>query len=213
MNEATHMRKILHTLFISTFSITYTFSQEGLFEFTKSYFRSDPLASEFNIFLNHLMNDPTLYDKEIQKRTDTSLFYFLGTYSKYDRFFFKPKKVEILLQEQSLKYVDSLPSDTLFVYQLTAYAESNSSGQQDVKREFERIHRIFNKKFYESNYRNLETEGFGTGGLHNYFVNFSTLAPVTTAWGKIKDQFVLQITLRIKTNANRAILAASLYDQ
>lgn len=207
------MRKILLPLFISAFSLTYTFAQEGLFEFTKSYFRSDPLASEFNIFLNHLMNDPILHDKEIQKRTDTSLFYFSGTYSKYDRFFFKPKKVEILLQEQSLKYVDSLPPDTLFVYRLTAYAESSSSGQHDVKKEFERIHRLFNKKFYESNYRDLETEGLSAGGLHNYFVNFSTLAPVTTVWGKIGDEFVLQIILRLKTNANRAVLAASVYDQ
>lgn len=206
------MRKILLTLFTPIFSIINTFSQEGLFEFTRSYFRSDPLASEFNIFLNHLMNDPILHDKEIQKRTDTSLFYFSGTYSKYDRFFFKPRKVEILLQEQSVKYVDSLPPDTLFVYRLTAYAENNSGGQQDVKKEFERIHRLFNKKFYESNYRNLETEGLNAGGLHNYFVNFSTLAPVTTAWGKIGDEFVLQIILRLKTNANKAVLAASVYD-
>jgi hypothetical protein len=213
LNEATRMRKILLTLFIFAFYLTHSFAQDGLFEFTKSYFRSDPLSGQFNIFLNHLMNDPILQNKEIQKRTDTSLFYFSGTYGKYDRFFFKPRKVEILLQEQSLTYVDSIPADILFVYQLTAYADSTGSGQQEVKREFEKIHRLFNKKFHESNYRNLETEGFGTGGLHNYFVNFSTLAPLTTAWGKIKDEFVLQITLRIKTSSNRAIVAASLYDQ
>lgn len=193
-------------------SVIHSFSQDGLFEFTKSYFRSDPLASEFSIFLNHLMNDPLLHNKEIQKKTDTSFFYFSGAYSKYDRFFFKPKKVEILLQEQSLKYVDSLPADTLFVYQLTAYADGNN-GQQDVKKEFERIHRLFNKKFYESNYSDLASNDANAGGLHNYFVNFSTLAPVTTAWGKIENEFVLQITLRIKTSANRVVLAASVYDQ
>ena len=71
---------------------------------------------------------------------------------------------------------------------------------------------MFNKKFYNSNYQDLETDKTITGGLHNYFVTFSTLAPVTTAWGKMNDEFVLQISLRIKTSANRAILAASLYN-
>jgi hypothetical protein len=205
------MRRILLGVFISL-GFTNSSAQDGLYEFRKSFFRSDPLSGSFSSFLEHLMNDPIINNKETRKRTDTTLFYFSGTYSKYDRFFFKPKKVEILLQEQPMKYVDSLPPDTLFVYQLTAYADSTSSGQQDVKREFEKIHRIFNRKFYESNYRNLETEGFGTGGLHNYFVSFSTLAPLTTAWGKIKDEFALQITLRLKINANRGMLAASLYD-
>lgn len=213
MKQAKRMRKSLLCFLVVSFGFTHSYSQEGLFEFTKSYFRSDPLTSEFSSFLNHLLNDPILQNKEIQKRTDTSLFYFSGTYSKYDRFFFKPKKVEIALQEQSLKYVDSLPADTLFIYQLIAFADSNSNGQQDVKKEFERIHRLFNKKFYESNYSDLTSNGANVGGLHNYFVNFSTLAPVTTAWGKIENKFVLQITLRIKTSVNRATLAASVFDQ
>ncbi len=115
------MRKILLFVFIVCFSFNSSFAQEGLLEFSKSYFRSDPLSGEFSNFLNHLLNDPSLQDKQIQKRTDTSLFYFSGIYKKYDRFFFKPKRVEIILQEQSIKYIDSLLPDTLFIYQLIAY--------------------------------------------------------------------------------------------
>jgi hypothetical protein len=206
------MRKLLPFFLIICLDFTYSFAQDGLLEFSKSYFRSDPLNGEFSNFLNHLMNDPSLQDKKNLKRTDTSLFYFSGTYKKYDRFFFKPKRVEVTLREQSVKYIDSLPPDTIFIYQLIAYADGNSNGEQDVKKEFEKIHRMFNKKFHSSNYQDLESEGVKSGALHNYFVSYSALAPVTTVWGKLENEFVLQIDLRIKASSNRAVLAASLYN-
>ncbi len=74
------------------------------------------------------------------------------------------------------------------------------------------MHRMFNKKFYSSNYQDLESNGIKSGGLHNYFVSYSSIAPITTVWGKLNDEFVLQIDLRIKTSSNRAVLAASLYN-
>jgi hypothetical protein len=206
------MRKILLSFFIVSFSSSFSFAQDGLRQFSKSYYRSDPFIGEFSDFLNHLINDPLLREKEMQKRTDTSLFYFSGIYTNYNPFFFKPKKIELLLQETSVNYTDSLPHDTIFIYQLLAYADSNDKGQQAVKKEFEKIHRVFNKRFYKSNYQNLKTGEVITGGLHNYFVSYSGLAPVSVAWGKLENDFVLNISLRIKYNANRAVLPASFYN-
>jgi hypothetical protein len=205
------MRKALLTLFITAFCFTGAFAQEGLFQFSKIYFRSNPFTGNFSSFLHHLLNDPALMEKEIQKRTDTSFFYYSGIYKNYNPFFFKPGKVQVLLQEASVNYGDSLVNDTIFIYQLVAYADGTEKGEQEVKREFEKIHRVFNKKFYNSNYQDL-TNGETQGGVHNYFVAYSTLAPATTIWTKLNDDYVLNITLRFKASENRAVLAASLYN-
>jgi hypothetical protein len=50
---------------------------------------------------------------------------------------------------------------------------------------------VFNKRFYNSNYQDLKTGESITGGIHNYFVAYSVLAPVTTVWSKIDNEFVL----------------------
>lgn len=206
------MRKILLSLFIISFYFTPSFAQEGLYQFSKSYYRSDPFIGSFSGFLNHLLNDPSLQEKEIQKRTDSSLFYFSGIYKNHNPFFFKPKKIQILLQEVSVQYADSLVRDTIFVYQLLAYADGTEKSQQEVKREFEKIHRVFNKRFYNSNYQDLKTGETIAGGIHNYFVAYSALAPVTIIWTKLDNEFVLNISLRMKASENRAVLAASLYN-
>ena len=205
------MRKILLTIFIIAFCFTSSLAQEGLFQFSKIYFRSNPFVGNFSGFLNHLLHDPSLLEKEIQKRTDTSLFYFSGLYKNYNPFFFKPKNVQILLQEVSVKYGDSLVNDTIFIYQLVAYADGTEKSEQEVKREFEKIHRVFNKRFYNSNYQDLKN-GETSGGLHNYFVAYSGLAPVSIAWGKLGNDFILNISLRFKASENMAVLAASIYN-
>src|SRR5688572_25228313 len=140
------MRKYLLSILFILFFYNVSFSQEGLYQFSKSYFRSDPLVGSFSGFLKHLMNDPAIKNKQIRQRTDSTLFYFFGVYTNYNPFFFKPKRVEIVLEETSIKYVDSLPADTILVYQLLAYTDG-SRGQQEVKKEFEKIHRQYNKRF------------------------------------------------------------------
>jgi hypothetical protein len=207
------MRKYCLSILFILFFYNVSFSQEGLYQFSKSYFRSDPLVGSFSGFLKHLMNDPAMKNKQIQQRTDSTLFYFFGVYTNYNPFFFKPKRVEILLEETSIKYVDSLPADTILVYQLLAYTDG-SRGQQEVKKEFEKIHRQYNKRFDNSNYRTLETGEKITGGLHNYFVSFAGLAPVSTIWGVLKEtnEYVLNITLRIKSKGNRAVLPVMFYN-
>src|SRR6266404_4803476 len=63
----------------------------------KDYFRSNPYNTYFSSFLNHLMNDPTLSDKTITKRTDSSFFFFMGNYNNHNPFGFKADRTEIRL--------------------------------------------------------------------------------------------------------------------
>ncbi|HKZ66968.1 MAG TPA: hypothetical protein VJ111_11450 [Chitinophagaceae bacterium] len=207
------MKKYLLNVFFILFFYNASFSQEGLYQFSKSYFRSDPLIGSFSGFLKHLMNDPAITNKRIRQRTDSTFFYFFGVYNNYNPFFFKPKRVEILLEETSIKYIDSLPADTILVYQLLAYTDG-SKGKQEVKKEFEKIHRQYNKKFDDSNYQDLKTGEDTTGGLHNYFVSFAGIAPVSTLWGILKDtnEYILNIIFRIKSSENRTVLPVTLYN-
>src|SRR5437870_249615 len=76
-------------------------TQQGLYKFADEYFRSDPFKGHFSDFLKHLVNDPDISNKDIQKRTDTSFYTFYGTYKSYNPFFLKPKRIEILLQQVS----------------------------------------------------------------------------------------------------------------
>ena len=204
------MRKTLLSLFVISFYFTPVFPQESLFQFSKNYFRSDPFVGNFNSFLDHLLNDPSLFEKELKKRTDTSLFYFSGIYKDHNPFFFKPKKLQIQLQQVSVNYGDSLANDTIFIYQLIAYAEDTEKGKAEIKKEFEKIHRVFNKKFYDSNYQDVKSGVTINGVLHKYFVDYSPLSPASTLWIKQDNEVVLNITLRFKASENRAVLAASL---
>ncbi|MEI9909831.1 MAG: hypothetical protein WDO71_09270 [Bacteroidota bacterium] len=45
-----------------------------VYKIARDYFRSDPFQEEFSSFLIHLLNDPGISGKLIEKRTDTSLF-------------------------------------------------------------------------------------------------------------------------------------------
>src|SRR5690349_6969591 len=191
------MKKNLLFLFFISVVHTSSFSQEGLLQFTKSYFRSDPFVSEFSAFLKHLMNDPLLKDKKSSTRTDTSFFYFSGVFTNYNPFFFKPKRVEVALVEAPVQFSESMPADTILVYQLLAYADANDNEEQDIKKEFDKIHRQFNKKFSDSNFQDLKTGNKIQGGVHNYFISSTAIAPISVAWGKIKDnEFVLNLMLR-----------------
>ena len=214
MNQANSMRKKLLLFFIISFCFTQSFAQEGLYQFTKSYFRSDPFEGEFSAFLKHLLKDPVITNRQTLHRTDSSLFSFFGVYNNYNPFFFKPERIEILLEEAPIQYADSIPVDTIFVYQLFAYADGNNTGKLEVKKEFEKIQRKFNKKFDYDNNEELKTGLEITGGIHNYFVAYSALAPVSVAWSMLKDtvETVLNLTIRMKSSGNKAILAAPFYD-
>jgi len=188
---------------------------EGLQLFTHTYFRSDPFLGQFSAFMNHLTKDPAIEDKQIKLRTDTSFFSFTGLFTKYNPFSFKPAKLEISLEEMPVHYSDSLPvGDTLLIYQLTAYAEASENGEKEIKKEFEKINRRYAKRFFDSNYKEFKQEGVVSGGMHNYFVPMHGVAPLSVTWGILAGtkQPVLNITIRMKTSDNYAVLPVPLYN-
>jgi hypothetical protein len=124
------MRKFYPALFLLLICCA-AYGQSSVFKITKEYFRSDPFQKEFSSFLKHLLNDPSLTNKVIEKRTDTSLFYFQGTYTSHNPFFFKPERVEVILAE-SMVELDSLIIDTIYVYQLLAYHSDTMEGKQEL---------------------------------------------------------------------------------
>lgn len=208
------MRKELLLFFIISFCCNQSFAQDGFYQFTKNYFRSDPFEGEFSSFLNHLLNDPAIKNKQTLHKTDSSLFSFFGVYNNYNPFFFKPERIEILLEEAPIQYADSIPADTILVYQLFAYAVGNNLGKQEVIKEFEKIHRKFHKKFDYSYDEDLKTGEDITGGIHNYFVTYIALSPASIAWSIVKNtgETVLNIAIRMKSSGNRAVLATPFYN-
>ena len=208
------MKKILLLFYCTILAFTSAYSQEGFAQVSKHYFRSDPFTGDFSSFIKHLLNDPAIINKKIVHRTDTSLFYFSGVYKDYNPFFFKPRYIEVRLQESPIVYADSLPKDTILVYQLTAYAEASEAGKQDVKKEFEKIHKRIHKKFSESNNLDLKNGKTITGNVHNFFVFYASLAPLSVLWATLDDtgEPVLNIILRLKTSNNQAVLATPLYN-
>ncbi len=207
------MKKIYLLIFISIVHSP-LFSQDILQKFTHSYFRSDPYKSEFSVFLAHLLKDPAIANKEMLPRTDTSFFYFHGTYTNFNPFFFKPKRIEVILTETEVSYSESDPSiDTVYLYQLLAFNDYTPEGIEDVKKEFNRVNRQFAKKFFDSNHTDLKQGTKIAGGASNYFIPLHGVAPVTIAWGKIENQnsAVLSIVLRMKSSYNRAVSPAPFY--
>lgn len=183
------------------------YSQDALMELSKKYFRSDPFSGTFSGFLDHLLNDPAIVNKQTRQRTDTSLFYFSGIYTRFNPFFFKPARVEVTLAQLPVQS-GSMPADTVLVYQLMAFADSSQRGQAEVRQEFEKIHRQFRRKFYKS----LSQELQPPGEIRHYFVGYTRLSPVTLAWGKLEHEFVISLVLRIKQQNNQALLPAAFYD-
>ncbi|HEY6504745.1 MAG TPA: hypothetical protein VIZ28_12270, partial [Chitinophagaceae bacterium] len=70
------MRKLYFVLVPVLFVCFNLYSQSPVYKISHSYFRSDPFENEFSSFLKQLLSDPALTDKIIEKRTDTSLFFF-----------------------------------------------------------------------------------------------------------------------------------------
>lgn len=189
-------------------------TQQGLYKFADEYFRSDPFKGQFSDFLKHLINDPDIHNKIIKKKTDTSFYAFYGAYKTYNPFFFKPKRLEILLQETSIGFSDTAKAaDTIFQYQLMAYVEDDKKGREELMKAFEKIHRQTKRKFFDTGYKEVMKGNEITGAWHNYFVPYYSLAPLTVIWSKLQDQheLVLNLTLRFKTEANQTLLPMPLY--
>lgn len=181
-----------------------------LFEVAKTYFRSNPFDIHFSTFLSHLTHDPTLLNKKLDKRTDTSLFFFQGDYNGHNPYNFKADRVEIRLAEREVNLKDSpLTIDTLLFYQLAGYSYG-AAGTEAVKKEFSRFERKYGKNFYSED-SELKKGNDSIGIARNYFLFGSTFlsafSPLSVSWAKLDDyQNVFTITFRIKLAQNMATL-------
>jgi hypothetical protein len=185
-------------------------AQETFLKISQTYFRSAPFGREFSKFLSHLMNDPTLTDKTINKKNDSTLFFFKGTYSSHNPFFFKALKTKIILAEKQEVVNDSLNLiHTIYVYQLIGYAPPGEDGARDVKEEFEKFCRRYKKGFWRSYYEKLKAnENQSSGEISNFSFRNQTFYPLTAAWATSMDHNdnVFAITIRFQVYNNSPYL-------
>lgn len=208
------MKKYLSILiFISLYSC-HTFAQEVIVELAKKYYRSNPFEGSFNQFLNHLMNDPTLKEKTIHKKTDSTLFFLEGAYSTHNPFFLKANKTKIILAErEEVETGDSLQYfQTTFLYQLIAYASPSEAGTKDVKEAFEKICRHYKKKFDGEYYREIKYKGIQTGEVRDYSLNYPGFLPLTVAWATTNEEKdnLIALTIRFRVFDNLAYIPTAL---
>ena len=202
------MKKILSILCI-LLANHFSSAQEVLMQVAKNYFRSNPFDREFSQFLSHIMNDPTLTNSTIKKRTDTTFFYLRGDYTHHNPFFFKAKRTSVVVGEKEIVLNESLGLlDTIITYQVAGYTTGGKEGEQDVKDEFERFDKKYLKKFIKNDYTELKVGNNVNGAIRNYYVRYSYLAPLSVAWQKItaSNENVFVITLRFKVSENLATL-------
>jgi hypothetical protein len=206
------MRKFYLSLLPVLIIACTSFGQQAVVKITQSYFRSDPFGTEFSSFLKHLINDPTLTDKLIEKKTDTSLFYFQGIYSNYNPFFFKPKRVEVILAETPIK-IDSLNTDTIYIYQLAAFNTNTKDAVLEIKKEFEKIYKRYKNGFFKNTYAENLKESKLTEVTYNFFDPLHAVSPFALTWiGPTEDkEMCLILTIRIQISNNEAILPVPFY--
>lgn len=202
------MRKIFFFVYI-LLSNYFIHAQDVLLQVAKNYFRSNPFNREFSQFLSHIMNDPTLINSVINKRTDSTFFYLRGDYTHHNPFFFKANRTSVIVGEKEIILNDSLQLlDTIVTYQVAGYTGAGKEGEEDVKQEFERFDKKYLKKFVKNEFTELKMGNTVNGAIRNYFVRYSFLAPLSVAWQKIvaTNENVFVITLRFKVSENTATL-------
>lgn len=198
---------VIFTFF--TFICFHAPAQQTIADISKAYYRSNPFDKEFSAFLNHLLNDPTLTNKIVMKRTDTSLFYFRGEYTQHNPFSFKAIRTEVILSETELQLADSnYQTDTILLYQILGYTKEGKQGLDEVKKDYNRFNRKFGQIFFDMETRNLTKNNHVSGAISNYFVWHNLLSPLTIAWAELseKDENVFALTIRIKVRENIAML-------
>lgn len=206
------MQKLLLALLL--FVTLISNSQPVVFKIADTYYRSDPFEKPFNKFLEHLVNDPTLENKTIKKKTDSTLFFLEGTYKRHSPFFFRNIGTKIVLAEQEEIVSDSLQLvQTTYVYQIIGYAPAGESGVEDVKAEFEKFCKKYRNKFGESNYKELTQGDTKSGEMRNYMIERMNFYPLTVAWATTSDKSnnIFAITLRFRMAENTAYLPIPFY--
>lgn len=201
------MKKIL--LLFTFFTVSYANAQELFRKISENYYRSAPFNREFSQFLNHLMNDPSLANKTIHKKTDSTLFFLEADYASHNPFFFKTSRTKIILAEKDEVLKDSIEfMQTVYEYQLIGYAPPGEEGIRDVQQEFDKFCRKYRKGFDGDNYKEIKNEGIESGEIRDYSFTRLTFYPLTVAWATSRDhsQNIFALTIRFMVYNNRAFL-------
>jgi hypothetical protein len=186
---------------------------DALLKMVSEYFRSDPYKKEFSWFLNHLLNDPTLTAKTIEKRTDSNFFFFKGDYKTHSPYSFKADRTEIRLAETEFYLDDSLTvKDTMLVYQLLGYSYGGKTGMESVKKEFSKFSRRYGKHFLVQT-SDIHKASEIVGAQKDFFVPGLPNSPFTAVWAKLDElQNVFIITIRLKVKEDNAQLPIPFYN-
>lgn len=176
------------------------------------YFRISPFNKDFSTFVSRLMNDPSLLQSTILRKTDTSLFFMEGVYGTHKPFFFRPEKVKVILSERETE-ADSLhPAQPFFLYQLVGYAPKGNEGKTDVQDEYEKLVRQYKRDFDMNHPRELKDGDTLTGEIRDFYFDNVSFPVITLAWSSnTKNGNVLAITIRFLVYDNRAFLPIATY--
>ncbi len=199
--------------FFITFLLTWqTLCPQSIYKVTQDYFRYDPFKTEFNQFLNKLISDPGLSEKNIKKKTDSTLFFLEGIYKSHSPFFFLSTRCKVILAERQ-EYTDSLSNEiyTYFVYQLIGYAPPGEDGLKDIKQEFDKLNRRFKKGLEPIEQKELKRGSEKSGVIINYTFKGMVFYPLTIAWATSKDlkENIIALSIRFFMDENKAFLPIS----
>ena len=199
--------KKYYLIFLLTIFYSSLQAQEAIVKIATNYFRANPFTQEFSDFLDQLMHDPAIANKSLTKRTDTSLFSFMAEYKNHSPYTFLANRTEIKFYEKAVDVGDStLAIDTVFIYQLIGYSYGKE-GAENVKKEFEKFNKRFQKQFFSSQPGDLKKNDEIVGGMINYFILGSTISPLGISWAKLDEfQNAFSILFRIKMEENNAVL-------
>lgn len=182
---------------------------QPLYKVTADYFRLDPFKVSFSQFLNSLISDPALTEKDIRKKNDSTLFYLQGIYPAHSPFFFPAVRSKVIIAEQQ-EFTDTSQTDvyTYFVYQLIGYAPPGKEGLKDIREEFERLNRRLKKGLSQSDRKDLKRGSEDLGAIVNYTYRDMIFYPLTIAWASSpgNKENIIAVSVRFFVEDNRAYL-------
>jgi hypothetical protein len=171
------------------------------------YFKTIPYHKSFSAFLQEVINDPDLQDKEVHRRTDSTFFHVSGNYQRFNPFIYRPTKVKVIIAESEFSYNDTTSyTDTVVYYQLLVTTDTTEKGKQFVQKEYNRLLRKAGRTFTHQTYALGKETSAAEGELTNSFIAPFAVSPLTIAWGReaTTQHYAFSFSLCMKVNENRA---------
>ena len=115
--------------------------------------------------------------------------------------------MEVVLNEVIIDQ-DSLPRDTIYAYEIFAYDNDTREGEQEVKKEFEKIFRHYKNNFDSNKLILNSADGKLPGATYNFFDPRHAISPFAVSWfgPTERKEFCLVLTIRFDAYLNEAVL-------